>query len=191
MLDRMPLPRLSASSAKLDWGDVPTWVSALVAVLTLVGLVLTVIYAHRIYRLESERDERAAEERRARYEAESRSQAEKIAAWFAPASNDVPGENSFGAFVRNASDLPVFDIYPVFRPASDGEPTDGGDWFFENIAVLPPHETKFILLELTEDEYEEVPHHLRNEMFLVEITFRDAAGVRWIRSADGSLIQEN
>lgn len=191
MLGSMPLQHLPASIAKLDWGDVPTWVSALVSALTLVGLVLTVIYARHIYRIESERDKHAAEERSARDEAERRSQAEKIAAWFAPAPSTALEENMFGAFVRNASDLPVFDIYPVFQPASDGEPTAGGDWFFENIAVLPPHETKFMPLELAEDEYEEVPHHLRNGMFLVEITFRDAAGVRWTRSADGLLVQTN
>jgi hypothetical protein len=208
----LELATVAGNPGRIDWGDVPTWVGAITTILAFAAAVVAAKIARDLYRVESKRDQRAeddraaaaedrrlaAEDRRraeedrlARIESERRAQADKIAAWFTLAQTDEFEQGVPGAFVRNASDLPVFDIMPDFVKAYMGEPSPNAmNTFCGGINVLPPHETKFVELDVSDDnEFHDAGEHLKDSMYMVEIEFRDAAGIRWRRNADGSLTE--
>lgn len=76
----------------MDWGDVPTWVAAIAAVLALVAAALAAVPAWRTYRL-------------AKTEAEM-DQARLVVAWRTP---HVPDEAVDLAVVNNST-MPVWDL---------------------------------------------------------------------------------
>src|SRR5215813_10236072 len=65
-----------------NFGDVPTWISAITSLFALVGAGIAAWQAFRIYRLESERDRRAQAAQEDRDRHSRRSQASLVSAWW-------------------------------------------------------------------------------------------------------------
>lgn len=178
-------------------GDWATWVQSIATVGALIAAVVAAVVAHRVYGLESERDERAAEERRVRAKAERRAQADQVAGWFAWLAQDADTEPRLGwrrpwgwsAFLRNASDLPIYDIiidfYYVVPDAADGN-IPGRRASSDRIPVLPPQNEFYMAADrdmLERVAAEDQANHA------VAIEFRDAAGIRWRRDIHGKLTE--
>lgn len=173
----------------MNWGDVPTWLGALVTAAALIA-------AFKVYKIESDRDARAATERREQFQAERRAQADKVAAWYAyfrPQYSSAPmtafREQGWAAFIRNASDLPIYDVeidfYYVIPNAPPGNvPSRRGS--SDQIPVVPPQEETYIKTPsgvLDQVDAESKANHS------VAIEFRDTAGARWRRDIYGKLTE--
>jgi hypothetical protein len=65
----------------LDWGDVPTWLSAASSLLALAFAAVAVFLARRTFDIESRRDQVTADERRMQHARERRSLASSVSAW--------------------------------------------------------------------------------------------------------------
>jgi hypothetical protein len=163
----------------MDWGDLATWSNSFVATGALVA-------AYMVYRIESRRDREAENERHTRFQVERQSQADKVAGWFAWISREQTADRSFraglrygwAAFVRNASDLPIYDVdidyyYVVPHAPSGNIPGKRGS--VERIPVLPPLDEAHVLADskmLDQVGREDQANHA------VAVSFRDAAGNR-------------
>jgi hypothetical protein len=146
-----------------------------------------------------EQELRAAQDERERQDVERReAQAHQVAAWFG-SDGDPEGtgrpRQEWGAFVRNASLLPVFDVRVFFHfvqeLSSGGLGARGLSWYpidrggpIEPIRVLPPDARRFV----------EIPAEIRTmsdrcdaQTYVVAIHFTDAAGIRWVRDGRGEL----
>jgi hypothetical protein len=156
-----------------DWGDIPTWVAAVAAIGA--GII-----AYRVYWI-SAGDRRSA-------------QAARVAAWYGLWQHGSVTPNVFmehpapepawGAFLRNASDLPVYDVVVTFHfPGSGGS----ADTFIK--AVLPPSDAPIhvkiegIALRLHSNARMDVYNR-------VEIEFTDTQGARWHRGVNGRLVRK-
>lgn len=178
-------------------GDWATWVQSAATVGALVAAIVAAVVAQKVYNIESERDERTAEERRVRFEAERRGQADKIAAWYAwlpqhhSGNPGIDFRTPFGwsAFVRNASDLPIYDVdvefYYVVPDAPDGN-VPGRRGTIDRIPVLPPQDevAKIAPSEMLDQVAAEA-----QDNHAVAIEFRDATGTRWRRDIYGKLTE--
>jgi hypothetical protein len=168
-------------------GDWATWVQSIVTVGALVAAVIAAIEARRVYERESARDERAAEDRRARAEANRRAQADKVAGWYGLYTPAVEGAVTtehptyeWCAFVKNGSDLPIYDVDIAYFFVVPGAPpgnSPGLRSISERILVVPPQEM------LRQSGPENQPN------YAVAIKFRDTAGVRWSRDINGELAE--
>jgi hypothetical protein len=143
---------------------------------------------------------RAADvERAAQRDAARRAQASKVTAWFAqydPVAAGYPGSPSlesnlvtWGGAVRNASDLPVFDVRIFYFRVNDRR--DGSPWTADQvyasadiIRVIPPGQTR----------NEELPQRVReqyqgcnDQLYVVSVEFTDADGARWYRNERAAL----
>jgi hypothetical protein len=138
-------------------------------------------------------------ERAAQREAARRAQASKVTAWFAqydPVAARYPGGPSlesnlltWGGAVRNASDLPVFDVRIFYFRVNDRR--DGSPWTADQvyasvdiIRVIPPGQTR----------NEELPQRVRgqyqdcdDQLYVVGVEFTDADGARWYRNERAAL----
>ena len=170
-----------------NWGDIPTWLATFAAIAA--GLV-----AYRVYQVEAQRDRLAEEERKG-------AQAAKIAAWYGSQSHTVTTRigNSvqtypamkpkWGAFLRNASDLPVYDVLVKFHfPGTDAKAASGNDNVQSIVKmVLPPSDAP-VHLEVDELTLRFFSEDSRADAFhRVEIEFTDAQGIRWHRDVKGRL----
>jgi hypothetical protein len=181
---------------KPDWGDVPTWAAAALALIA--GLVAYRAYvvssralavsseAHETTRkllgVELERDEEARQDRRDRDEAERRAQADRFAAW-ATAS---------AVYVKNANDLPIYDVHCV--PYFHHRDTEPEMAFFLGLSdgqvrwgVMPPGAQEEGWFDLHPDVFARIGDDEGD--FLISMTFRDAAGIRWKRDHFGKLTE--
>jgi hypothetical protein len=130
----------------LAWGDVATWLSAIVTLLALLAAVFAGLVAYDLLNVETERDRKAAEERTrvadervAQRQADQRAQASRVTAWFEQyymnTGEGLPPDvapthpATWGAAIRNASDLAVLDVRVFFYFVND--PGDGGPWTAE------------------------------------------------------------
>jgi hypothetical protein len=112
----------------LNWGDFPTWISAVASVGALIFAALAAIAAYRLFKVETERDSRQGdEERRAR-------QAHAVSAWYALDAE----RRLYGCHLRNASDSPVYDVAIEYYLPIPGEGLSF--WGVGDHAVLPPSE---------------------------------------------------
>ena len=165
-------------------GDIPTWLLTLAA-------VVAGWYTHRIYKIESGRDQERADERRAE-------QASRIAAWIEmrqgippaqrdqmrPFSEQYPGHY---CVLRNASDLPVYNVMLSYRfRRSDGsEDLPGADDPLR--PVLPPGEQPLKLGWDVLGRWEQ-PHDVHYISMQVRLVFTDASRRAWCREFDGRLV---
>jgi hypothetical protein len=182
-----------------SWGNVPTWVIAVTTLLAFVAAAFAGIVTYELLRIESRRDTVAAEELRQREEAQRRTQASRVAAWYGRWSSVVKGPGMaadprewtrWGAIISNASGLPVYNVRVSFCVAVD--PSGGLKWrqgerYLGALRLVPPGE-----------EHVEMPDHLRAEeadgseqTWLVAIEFTDASGGRWLRDPRGRLEPAN
>ena len=125
-----------------------------------------------------EQRERAGEEER-------RSQAAQVTAWF----EQTPGK-TWAGHIRNASDLPIFDVRTFFHYVAEKWP--GGDWDpqmlggpVEKIRVFPPHQDLFV--PIPENVWSQMTDVSVNS-HVVSIEFTDAAGNYWERDPRGALV---
>ena len=131
-----------------------------------------------------EEREREAEERR-------RGQASMVATWFAwaPIADAFVSGSDWGATVRNASDLSVFDVRAAFHRVT--EPVKGLGWepmstgkSLKSIRVLPPLTERH--LQIAPDFAAQDPK-CDDDVYVASITFTDAAGNKWERDPRGAL----
>ena len=169
------------------WGDIPTWLATIAA--TVAGIV-----AFNVYRIEAGRDQVSELERRS-------AQAAKVAAWYGSTSQEVMRRRGdsvqtqtvsvpvWGAFLRNASDLPVSDVAVRFLLPSSGadDSADARSLHRINKDILAPNNepihleiAEVVLRTYSDDEREDAFHR-------VEIEFTDTQGIRWQRDVKGRL----
>lgn len=166
----------------IDLGDLPSWLSAITSIMTLIFAALAAVAAYRVYRIESERDRVDAEMRQHQDRLIRSKQAALVSAWWGEYTADPDSQDRpLGAFVRNASDTPVYDA--IFTVVNIHRP-DATQWF--EIPVVPPvSDPIFRPTPLDEDSAARSARSLSDHR--VEVTFTDSAGIRWIRDKDGRL----
>lgn len=191
----MPLPpNLLVYLATRPWqlGDVATWLSAAASAATLILALAAAIVGYQVYKVESGRDARAESDRRDRTLDERRSQASVVSTWYGrskSATTMFKGSGwstySWGAWVVNASDSPIYDAIIRFYH-HDPEGTDVTSWPSKLIRVVPPYRGEMYVdvgndarKRLTDDEWK--------GNLDVSLEFRDAAGRYWLRDRHGYL----
>lgn len=159
----------------VNWGDVPTWVSAIAAIGALVAAIVAGRTAKRIFLLELARDKDATEEKK-------RSQATHISAWAKWTKTNV-GHNLPMLIIRNASDLPVydvqFDLVDQLNVVLSSEHQD----------VLAPSEQPVELALVISADRRAGLSEAKGQSLRVRLSFRDSSGTAWMRETDGSLYQ--
>jgi arabinogalactan oligomer/maltooligosaccharide transport system substrate-binding protein len=155
----------------VDWGDIPSWLSSVATVGALLFAAVAAVAAQRVYRIESERDRVNAEQRKEQEAYLRRTQAALVSAWW---GHDAGG--GWGAFVRNASETPVYQASLTVLDVHDPDVHERVD-----LPVIPPAgEPMFRPTGLADDGGGAADYR-------VEITFTDSAGARWIRDQQGRL----
>jgi hypothetical protein len=94
----------------------------------------------------------------------------------------------WGAFMRNASHLPAFQVRVFFHYAQE-EP--GGSWSTsmrggpaERIRVIPPGDDRFVEIP---DQVRKMIDQCDDQVYMTSIEFTDAIGVLWERDPRGEL----
>lgn len=158
----------------LDWGNVPTWVS-LVAALFAASVAGRNLWVDR-------KDRRQA-------------QAGKVAGWWGSERHEselaahprlerlMVGSRYYfmhGALLRNASDLPVYDLRIEFV-------RDQKIVKVHSEHVLSPTATPTLFQPPDDADSDELSGKLDEGPYSIAVRFRDAAGRNWARSTDGRL----
>lgn len=160
------------STLAIDWGDIPTWVSAI----TTLGALIA---AGWVVRIELKRDDRALTARA------SAEQADKVAAW--------PGGRRAGTYfivLRNSSDLPIYDVAVFAARADSGGPPPMA---IERLDLLPPGDREIPFFVTKEPRFTatrvgfDEPIVDDEQKWLVVLEFSDSAGRRWRRDNRGRL----
>lgn len=146
-----------------------------------------------VLRLQAEELRESLAERKRDAEAQRQSQAARVTAWLDRARGDDPALVAmigWGARVRNASDLPVFDVRVFFQYVT--EKWDHGDWeprmlggSVEKLRVLPPQEDRFVEIPTL---IKGTAGGLDDSNCVVSIEFTDAYGSKWERDPRGALL---
>lgn len=179
--------RAGVAEAPVNWGDVPTWVSASVTLMALIFAVVAVVVARRTYRLESERDRINAAARQKQDAFVRRSQAALVSAWWAKDEQNPArkGRHSWAVYLRNASNAPVYKAHlTVMGTGSRAERKA------RELPVVPPtHEPVIHTVELPGVKAGSDCDHrgLPLADYRVSLRFTDATGVRWMRDEYGYL----
>jgi arabinogalactan oligomer / maltooligosaccharide transport system substrate-binding protein len=169
---------LGPASSAADWGDVPTWLSSIATILAVGFAAAAGVVARRVYRIESERDQVRAEERQQLDAFLRRTQAALVSAWWGwRAGGDDDRAGRWGAFVRNASETPVYQASLTMLDIHDPDVSERFD-----LPIVPPGtEPVFHASGLLVQDGQRVAD------YRVEVAFTDSAGVRWIRDQQGRL----
>ena len=154
----------------VQWGDVAGWLQGLGSLVALGFAAAAVVVTRRTYRIESDRDRVNAEAREAQAAFTRRAQAALVSAWW---GSDQHG--TWGAFVRNASEVPVYQVYLTVVGADDRS-----DGHKSHYLVVPPGAALFTAIE-----GDPAVRAARR----VKLSFTDAAGVRWLRNQFGRLTE--
>jgi arabinogalactan oligomer/maltooligosaccharide transport system substrate-binding protein len=157
----------------VGWGDVPGWVSAFGSVFALGFAAVAVVVTRRTYRIESDRDRVDAEARTVHQSFARKAQGALVSAWWGKSRDGY-----WGAFVRNTSELPIYQVHLTVL-----DPDDHSDDAKIHYLVVPP-------------SGDAVFWHVHNKQppqrsaaRRVKLSFTDAAGVRWHRNQYGSLAE--
>ncbi|WP_170323511.1 DUF1416 domain-containing protein [Cryptosporangium phraense] len=163
------------STAQIDYGDVPTWISSVGGLLSLVAAGTAAWIAWKLLVTERTRDRQAADDAR-------RAQAGLIAAWI-PDATDREGldQATIRVLVRNNSTLPVYRVLVAIVVRSD----DG----FTEVASSGGPQGRFREFAAPGDNEIRVMVPATTNRRRVVLTFRDAAGVEWRRDHDGALTE--
>jgi hypothetical protein len=168
--------KMTAASKLL--GMTAEWWSAFGSIFGAAGTIAAVWLALKLANRQSEESAKR----------DARKQAEKVTAWVdrsTPAPQGDPHKVYQTLRVRNASNQVVYDLIAqsVIAGAASGQVERTGDdalAFGALVGNVPPGET------VSRINYGGGGMHKR---FSVEITFKDAAGLYWVRYGDGSLQQ--
>ncbi|MGH3929605.1 MAG: alpha-amylase family glycosyl hydrolase, partial [Pseudonocardiaceae bacterium] len=125
------------------------------------------------YQIESERDRVNAETRSVQESFTRRAQAALVSAWWGESR-----DGRWGAFVRNASETPVYQAYLTVLDSDDH--SDGIK--FHHLVVPPSDDVLFCPVD------NDRPTQLTTAR-RVKLSFTDAAGVRWLRNQYGRLTE--
>jgi maltose-binding protein MalE len=155
------------------WNDMPNWMSAVGSVFALGFAAVAVVIGRRMYGVESDRDRVNAEDRRAQESFARKAQAALVSGWWGQSE-----DGRWGAFARNASETPV---YQVFLTALG--PDDHSDGTKVYSLMVPPTDHP-IFFPVDDD----LPAQ-RASARRVKLSFTDAAGVRWLRNQYGLLTE--
>jgi hypothetical protein len=166
----------------IAWGDVPTWIGAVATVLAFGAAAFAGWSAWKVLTLERERD---ADRRRA----DEAVQAVKIAAWPSVVRSDPVDPDSgpvWGAALRNASDLPVYQVHVEFVPirSSGGqhsvvlELVPPGEWLLSGVELYPRPGQPLLRADARD---------LPDRPYVIELRFVDAADRAWRRTWQGLL----
>jgi len=190
---------------RLSWGDIPTWTLAITTLLAFLAAAFAGLVAYDLFSIDAQRAQRAAEqrlrdaddrrraeaERAAQHKADRRAQANKVSAWFDfydTIVDGLPGA-TWGARVRNASDLPILDVQIMVYWVND--PGDGSPWTTdlryespERFRVIPPGQNRHRNLP---QDIRDMEEECNDQTYLVAIEFTDNSGVRWTRDPRGAL----
>ena len=159
-----------------------------------VGAAFTVLFAFLAWRKQSAEVQTlqaqvASEQSVTAREAKDRhrAQAAHVFIWqerklIAPSSEDASAGVGarFFAYVRNASDQPAYDVCITWRLATLQPDVRGPRPVLLPGVTMPPSE-KLVTPEWPAERFEDVR---------AEVTFRDAAGVRWLRRPNGELVEQ-
>lgn len=167
--------------ANIDWGDFPTWISAVTTFGALVaaGWVVS-IEVKRENRTEKLLDQQRADHARAE-------QADHVAAWYIRVESSRPGMPPGSQInVRNGSRLPIYDVAVELL---EGPETHR----LPRVAILPPgdHSLPYpdAMREITAIFDSNAKIRARLRALEIVLTFRDTAGRVWTRNQYGSLTQ--
>jgi arabinogalactan oligomer/maltooligosaccharide transport system substrate-binding protein len=155
------------------WNEIPSWLSATGSVFALGFAAAAVVIGRRMYGVESERDRVNAEARRAQDSFARKAQAARVSAWWG-----LSDDGRWGAFARNASETPV---YQVFLTALG--PDDHSDGTKVYSLMVPPSQSP-IFFPIDDGLLAEKAIARR-----VKLSFTDSAGVRWLRNQYGLLTE--
>lgn len=154
--------RLEFTLAAADWGSVPAWLSSLAAVLALIFAATAAVLSRRTFGIQSS-------QYRAGVEAERRAQASLVSVWWGWRDS---GAGEWGAYVRNASQAPIYQAHIAFVRADDRRTVTK-----IGLDLIPPSDRpSFYRVSDTE-----------LERCRTRLTFTDATGARWIRDEYGRL----
>jgi arabinogalactan oligomer / maltooligosaccharide transport system substrate-binding protein len=165
----------------VNWGDVPGWITTVAGIFALLFAAAAAVTAHRVYRIESERDTVNAKERRREAEARRRTQAALVSAWCGSRATDSESPD-WGTFIRNASETPVHQAR--VSVVKEHDPDTRSDF---DVVVLPP--TAAPVFYPDEIWSTALQNKFPATNFRVEMSFTDSAGVRWIRDGEGGLFE--
>jgi hypothetical protein len=187
--------------AAIEWGDVPTWVGACGTVGALAFAAAAAFVGWQLYKVESRRDHDTEQDRRSREFEQRRAQAARISAWPSNTGEDAQGNvhiNTLGILVRNASELPIFDLairfywrqgpssfQPLWQTSPSGEWPDGQKALI--IPVLPPSDHP-VFIPIPQEVFEKL-HGSLHDKVVPSLSFRDAEGISWHRGSDGKLAE--
>lgn len=171
----------------LDYGDVPTWASTVVSAAALGAAWFAARASWKVLTIETERDNDADER-------EQRAQADLVAAWLA---NDTPeNRGAWNVVVANESKVPIYDV--EVNITSRVFPLVETNSLSSYASLVPPGRIALPFPSLirrimeegnpTEDQQKALtnPNAVRL-VHQVHFTFRDAAGIKWMRSNFGVL----
>lgn len=171
-------------------GDLATWLGAAANIATVILAVAAAIVGYRVYRVESGRDARAELDRRERAADERRGQATLVSTWYGRSADSTQMHSgsgwsfySWGGWILNASDSPIYDAHLTFH-LLDGD--DHYEWPAKPIRVIPPYRGEQ-LVNVDPEVRESISEDDWKESLEVTLVFRDAAGRRWQRDLHGYL----
>ncbi len=172
----------------IQWGDVPSWVSACVTLGAFVFAGVAIVVSRRTFRLESERDRVNAEVRQRQDAYVRRSQSAMVSAWWGSADAvhaPDPRSADWGAFLRNASETPVYKANMTVVGAGN----HAGPTAMEFPVVPPTRQPVFHPVAVPSAAPAAGHRSVSNAVsdYKVSLRFTDAAGIRWVRDEYGVL----
>lgn len=169
--------------SSMDFGDLPTWVSAASGMVALTFASIAAISAKRLYEVESRRDRQTEADRESRLEETRSEQSRRISAWYGKS----PDSERYGVYVRNPSDLPIYQLtLQLFRIDHDFERA------FRRIQldVLAPRDEPQYLPLSDFEEFNTVLDFRVTDRVGIRILFTDASGNKWCRDPKGKLTRQ-
>ncbi len=154
------------------WAIIPQWIAACASLLALAFAAAAVVATRRTLRIEHERDRINAEARAAQEFSTRRAQAAMVSVWWGQSQ-----DRRWGAFLRNASEAPIYQVYLTVLGSDDH--TEGAKAHY--VVVPPSHEALFCVVGTDQSQ--------RISGRRVKLGFTDAAGVRWLRDQYGKLTE--
>jgi hypothetical protein len=149
------------------WGDIPTWITGIATTVLAIFAIVTAYYARRAFNKQSQEVDALLEDRQRDLAERRRAQATRV-------FTGVTGDRPACPYAKNGSDFPIFDAQLWF-PEPEG--VSGPD----DLGTIVPGGTVRTSRPLYPDE----------PLSVTIIAFRDAAGIRWIRTPDGAFKEQS
>jgi arabinogalactan oligomer/maltooligosaccharide transport system substrate-binding protein len=167
---------LSSDASSIDWGTLPAWVSSAASTLALLFAATAAIIARKTFKIQDKQHRFNSDDRHARLASERAAQASLVSIWCGKG-----GPSEWGAFVRNSSQAPVYQVHVTFVEVGVQTPFAKVD-----IPVVPPDDKAEFHPVPAPGPGEAGSSEHQNEC-RARLTFTDAVGSRWIRDEYGRL----